>query len=196
MANITWPSDLYPSEFSLKRYTKVFRGNSNYTQKGQTYNLLNDRWLCSLSIPSKDAASAGKVDALMNSLRAGANTVSLWHMQRPNIFGSIGTSPTCQAASIGSSTISLTVPAGSSLYAGDMLGISGQLLQVAFDCTTATTTLAVILVGRTRKAIAGGSAVTTASPTVQFRLIGSASSTYGPGGRIIGQTLEFAEDIS
>lgn len=194
MANITWPSDLYPSEFSLKRYTKVFRGNSNYTQKGQTYNLLNDRWLCSLSIPSKDAASAGKVDALMNSLRAGANTVSLWHMQRPNILGSIGASPTCQSAPIGSSTISLTVPAGSRLYAGDMLGISGQLLQVAFDCTTATTTLIVTLVGRTRKVTSGS--VTTASPTAQFRLIGTASSTYGPGGRIIGQTLEFAEDLS
>lgn len=196
MANVVWPSELYPSEFSLKRYTKVFRGKSIYTQKGQTYNMLNDRWLCSLSVPTKSSIEAGSIEALINSLRGGANTVSLWHMQRPNIAGSIGSTPTCQAANIGATTLTLNVPVGSKLYAGDMLGVSEQLLEVAFDCETASTTLSVPIVGRTRKVVNSGTSVITSAPVVRFRLIGNASSTYGPGGRIIGQSFDFAEDIS
>lgn len=196
MANVVWPSELYPSEFSLKRYTKVFRGKSIYTQKGQTYNMLNDRWLCSLSIPAKSFEESGSIEAFVNSLRGGANTVSLWHMQRPNIAGSIGSNPTCQAASIGATTLVLNVPIGSKLYAGDMLGISDQLLEVALDCQTASTTLSVQIVGRTRKVINSGTSVITSAPSVRFRLVGNASSTYGPGGRIIGQSFDFAEDIS
>lgn len=195
MANIAWPDQAIPSEFSLTRYTKVLRNKSMFGHTGQNIDLLNDRWLASVSLATKSKEDAGVIESFVNNFRSGANTVQIYHFSRPEISGRLSTPTLYSNITLGSESINIAAQAGDSLKAGDMLGIAGLLLQVAFDCQAAGGVLTATLTHRVRKSVSSGTAVQIEKPTGKFRLIGKGSSSYGPGGIIIASTYEFAEVI-
>jgi len=195
MSDITWPTVAVPYEFSLKRYTKVFRATSVFGKTGQNIDMLNDRWMvsCSIGIRSKEDAPA--LEAFVNSLRSGAGVVLCHHFTRPTIRGLL-TNPTTRATPQGSENLSLNVQPGDNLKAGDMLGVGTQLYQVVLDCSTTTSILTVPVILRSRVDIAAGLPVTTLEPKGRFRLSSEASTSFGPGGVIMGTTLELVEVVN
>jgi hypothetical protein len=106
------------------------------------------------------------------------------------------TNPTTQAISKGSETLILNVQPGNYLKAGDMLGVGTQLYQVVLDCSTTTNTLVAPVILRPRADISAGLSVITSEPTGRFRLSSEASTTFGPGGAIMGTTLELVEVVN
>lgn len=195
MANLVWPSSAIPYEFTLSRYTKVFRGSSVFGKSGQNIDTLNDRWKVSCSIGIRDLEQGAEVEAFVNSLRGGAGIVECHHFSRPSIRGVL-TNPTTQTTAKGQAVINLNCAAGNFLKAGDMLGIGDQLFQVALDCTAVGSTISVPVVMRNRKAIAAGLAVVTSQPTAKFRLVSAAATTFGPGGVIMATSLELVEAVT
>lgn len=195
MAEITWPSSATPYEFTLSRYTKVFRGSSVFGKSGQNIDMLNDRWMLSCSIGIKDSDDSAELEAFVNSLRSGSGVVRCHHFVRPVIRGVL-TNPVTQTTAKGAQQLNITCAVGNYLKAGDMLGVGDQLFQVSIDCSTSTTTLTVPVTMRSRKTVSAGLQVITSQPTGKFRLASAASTTFGPGGVMMGTTLELVEVVN
>jgi len=195
MAEISWPKSATPQEFTLSRYTKVFRGTSVFSKSGQNIDMLNDRWKVSCSIGVRNPEDSFELEAFVNSLRSGSGIVLCHHFARPYIRGVL-TNPLTQTIAKGAQQINITCESGNYLKAGDMLGVGDQLFQVAFDCSTNTSTLAVPLTMRSRKLVSAGFNVITSEPTGKFRLASTASITFGPGGVIMGTSLELVEVVT
>lgn len=196
MANIIWPSEAIPREFNLSRYTKVVRNVAIFGRKGQNIDMLNDRWLASVQIAARDADTSPILESFVNKLKAGASTVECYHFGRPEISGLLLSDMVTSTNPQGSEYLNVSAATGSTLKAGDMLGVSGLLLQVAFDCTAVSNAIQIPLTIRLRKPLSSGITVVTSKPTTKFRLSDIGSTTYGPGATIRGISLNLAEDIT
>ena len=181
MSTIAWPTGLMPAAFMMRLATtqRVFAAPLGGSE--QAVDLLNDRWVCSLTLAARAGFDRGaQIEAFIAAMRGQTNTVNLWHFARPSVRGTLDAA-TCGAASQGASAVTLTVTGTKTLKAGDMLGIGGLLLQVAADASI-TTSGSVTLVNRLRAAISGGSAVTLTRPTAAFRFASpDAGLSYRPG---------------
>lgn len=193
MANLAWPSELIPFEFTLARFTKVFRGKSVFGRSGQNLDTLNDRWTVSMSCSAKNSSVAASIEAFIANMRNGANTVDIYHFARPSVSGSLTGVPSAFSTGQGSQVLTVSAPNGSALKSGDMLSVGGMLNQVSEDCTASAGSLTIPLVMRLRKPVSAGEAVILDKPTARFRLAESISPTYGPGGYIMSMGLNFVE---
>jgi hypothetical protein len=197
MTTITWPAGVVPDTFALRLSATQRVHASPFGGSEQVVDLLNDRWMISMSLPKRTRAQAAAIEAFINAMRGMTNTVNLYHFGRKTPRGTMVGSPTCNAASQGAASVTLaSAGAGATLLAGDMIGVSGQLLQVAADATAnGSGVITVTLVNRLRAAITGGSAVTWDRPTVPFRLVSSPAVLHVPG-YAESVSLDFAEVIS
>lgn len=195
MSTVTWPADLKRLSFSIKLEINQRSYASPYGGSEQVVDLLNDRWLISITMQPARRDAASQLESFINSLRGMTNTVALWHMARPTIAGTLS-SATAQATAQGAAQILLNATTGQTLKAGDMIGIGGLLLQVADDCTSSGSVLTVPLVNRLRKAISAGAAVTLTKPTANFRLMTKGAAPQYLGGYAEGVSLDFAEVIA
>ena len=167
-----------------------------YQGNEQVTDLLNDRWYVSLSIPLRTSADGAAVEAWLNKMRGMVNTAELWHMARPIPRGTMRGSPTIGATSQGASAFTLTTTAGATLEAGDMIGIGGELFQVAaYAQADGGGTMAVTVVNKLRSAIASTTAVVWDRPKAQFRMLNMPSVNYLPG-YSTAVSLDFAESIT
>ncbi|MDN8617877.1 hypothetical protein [Variovorax ginsengisoli] len=195
MTTIALPSTFRPEMFSMRLATVQRAHASPFGGSEQVIDLLNDRWQISLTLPLGTQETAASNEAFLGSLRGMTNTVNLWHMARRAPRGTMRGSPLCQAASQGASQIVISGLVGDTLKAGDMVGISGLLLQVAEDATAnGSGFITTKLVNRLRTSITSGVAVTWDRPTVPFRLMSTPSQQYMPGYGS-GVALDFAEVI-
>jgi hypothetical protein len=157
----------------------------------QAVDLLNDRWLLSLTLSARAGFDKGaQIEAFLAALRGQTNyrgAVAL--SPGPSVRGTLA-SATAASAAQGASAVVLT--GSGTLKAGDMLGISGLLLQVAADVTVGTST-SVSIVNRLRSAVSG--TVTLTRPTANFRLTGSPAVSYVPG-MSEPVSLDFAEVVA
>jgi hypothetical protein len=112
-------------------------------------------------------ANGGEGEAFFARLAGGVDRVLVPYWMRQVPRGTMRGTPTLAIpAARGDLSLTLTVAAGSTLLAGDMLGLGGQLFQVFQSCTATGALLVVPLVNRVRATIAAGSAVTWQTPTV------------------------------
>ena len=166
-----------------------------FSQFEQPTDMLGDRWLASVSVPIRVHADAAALDAFLGSFRGINNTVGLWHFVRPVPRGTLRGAPVLAAlAAQFASSIQVTVPAATTILAGDVVGLGGQLLMAAANATAVGTTLTIPLVNRLRKAQSASAAVTWNKPTAQFRLLMNPGVRYMPG-YAEGVSLEFGEAI-
>lgn len=198
MSLIAWPNGLIASAFDMT-LTPVQRVYSSpYSGSEQVIDLLNDRWMVSLTLPPRLVAGGASLEGFLQSLRGMTNTVNLWHMARPLPLGTISGSPTVNGAhAIGAATLNVTTTAGATVKQGDMLGANGLLLMAAADATAdGSGHIAIPLANRLRKAMSGGEAVTLNSPTAPFRCTTTKPSVgYVPGVANAVQ-LDFVEAVS
>jgi hypothetical protein len=159
MSSVTWPASLVPSAASLRLSTVQRVHASPFGGSEQVVDLLNDRWLLSLTLSARAGFDKGaQIEAFIAALRGQTNTVALWHFARPTVRGTLA-SATAASAAQGASAVVLT--GSGTLKAGDMLGISGLLLQVASDVTVGSST-SVSIVNRLRSAVSGAVTLTKA----------------------------------
>lgn len=182
MSVIALPAGFCPNSFSLSLLTTQRLFASPFGGSEQVIDLMQDRWLLTLSLPNRTHASAAAIEAFIAALRGMTNTVNIYHWLRKQPRGTMRGAPTSQAAPIGGTALFLNTTAGATLLAGDMIGVGGLLLQVENDCVAnGAGVLGVPLVNRLRKAIVAGSLVTWDKPTAAFRLASKSAVQYIPG---------------
>ena len=182
MSLIALPTGFCPNMFSLRLQTTQRAFASPFGGSEQVIDMLNDRWLISLSLPNRKFADAAVIEAFIASLRGMTNTVALYHWVRKVPRGTMRGTPTVAAASAGAGSLAITTTAGATLLAGDMIGVGGLLLQVATDATAdGAGAMALPIVNRLRTAVAGGAAVVWDKPTAPFRLASPSAIQYIPG---------------
>lgn len=196
MADYTWPTTLEATSFEPSLVPNVRQLSSPLSGAGQVIDLVGERWRFVVGLPQSARLDSGALEVFLNRLKGGANRALLWHMARPAPIGTLRGSPTLAAnAAQGAASISVTGTVGATLKAGDLLGLSGLLLQVETDVTFATSTATVPLVTRLRKAVTSGAAITWDKPTVPFRPVDTNGIAVGHSGRIVREvSIEFLED--
>lgn len=198
MTTITFPTGVVPDTFALRLSATQRVHASPFGGSEQVIDLLNDRWMISMTLPKRTRAQAAAIEAFINAMRGMTNTVNLYHYGRKTPRGTMAGTLSIFAASVqglGEVYLQGATP-GATLLAGDMISVNGMLLQVASNCTAdggGNTT--VPLVNRLRAATSIGQAVTWDRPTAPFRLISTPAVMHVPG-YAESVSLDFAEVIS
>jgi hypothetical protein len=172
MTTYTWPDAMQANAFEAQLVPNVRGFSSPYGGSSQALDLLGERWRFAIGLPACKRVDSGVREALFAKLRGGANRVSLWHMARPVPVGTMRGAPTlASTAAQGASTISINASAGSTIKAGDVLGLfGGYLVMAAADATEAGGVISLTLSNRLRASVASGSVVTWNKPTAEFML--------------------------
>ncbi|MCR8961139.1 hypothetical protein M0765_026445 [Variovorax sp. S2] len=196
MSLISLPFGFCPSAFTLRMQTNQRAFGSPFGGSEQVIDLLNDRWLISLTLPNRLHADAARVEAFIASLRGMTNTVNLYHWVRKIPRGTLRGTPTVIATTpAGNPFLHVQAVAGQTVLAGDMLGVGGLLLQVKDDATAdGSGFLVVNIANRLRRQIAAGTAVIWDRPTAPFRLSSPSAVQYIPG-YAPEVSMDFVEDI-
>lgn len=182
MSLIALPAGFCPNSFSLRMKANQRGFGSPFGGSEQVIDMLNDRWLLSLSLPNKTFADAARIEAFINALRGMVNTVALYHWVRKQPRGSMRGSPTAQAAGSGAAAVTINTTPGATVLMGDMIGIGGLLLQVAEDALAdGSGVMPVKLANRLRGSIAATTPVVWDKPTAPFRLSSDSAVQYIPG---------------
>ena len=194
MANIVWPDSLCPRTFSLKLLADVRATGSVYGGSEIVNDLADDTWAATMEIDSRSGDTAATLEALVNYLQGGIHTAEFGHFARPLPRGTVMATLTSGITLKGADSLVLTTAVGQTIKAGDMLGISGLLLQCAETVTATTTVTEVKLVNRLRKVVAPNNAVNFNNPKIKWRL-----DTASQVSNLVGYTgpvsLSFIEDI-
>ncbi|MBJ2155262.1 hypothetical protein [Variovorax sp. IB41] len=171
-----------PATFTMDPLTNQRANSAPGGGSQQVVDRLNDRWSANLTLPARTHDDAAEVEAFRASMRGMTNWVDLYHLVRPEPRGTLRGTPTAQAAAKGAGVITINTTPGATLLAGDMVGVSGLLLQ-AQQKTVANGAGVLVLpiVNRLRFAIVGGAVVTWDRPSAPFRLIGGTPVQYVPG---------------
>jgi hypothetical protein len=179
----TWPSSIVPMSARLVLQTNQRVNAAPGGGSEQAIDMLNDRWMCYLTLPVRRFSEAAAVEAFLASFRGQVNWVDLWHFARPTPQGSIAGSPTVSGAHAqGAALLAVQTTAGLTVKAGDMLGAEGLLLMAAADATAdGAGVVSVPLVNRLRVGLSGGSAVTITQPMASFRLLSHTGVEYQRG---------------
>ena len=166
-----WPTTLPPAGCTLHLEPNLREFASPWTGSYDVIDLMGERWRMTVALPPRLRGASGALEAFFNRLR-GINTVSAWHFGRERPAGTIAGSPTLSTGvAQGLQSLPITTTAYATVKAGDMLGVAGQLFQVAADATaSAGGALTALTVNRVRTALSGSAAVTWYRPTATFRL--------------------------
>lgn len=197
MASIPLPSILRVSSQRPSLDINQRIGASPFGGSEQVVDVLNDRWRFSLSVPVMNFSDAAQVESYINSMRGQVNTSPMHHMARPQPRGTArGTMVLAANAAQGAASIQISgvSPANGTLLAGDMIGVSGLLLQVGADATAAAGVITVTLNNRLRKALTSGAAVTWDKPSIECRLMSATTPEYGAA-LTTGVEFEYSERI-
>lgn len=195
MSLIPFPSPDALVSFDLRQAANQRGFASPFGGSEQYADLMNDRWEASLTLPPSTGADSAVFEAYVAQMVRRVNTTNLYHFGRPTPRGTLAGSPTAQAAAQGAAAITLNATTGQTLKTGDMLGVSGLLLQVAADCVAVAGAMPVPLVNRLRKAITAGAAVAWDRPTGTFRLASQPRVVY-LGGYAEAVAMDFVEHIA
>lgn len=179
----TWPTSVGVKSARFE-FRTIQRANADpYGGSEQVVDMLNDRWMCHLTLPVELFAQAAAVEAFLHSFRGQVNTVNLWHFARSAPRGTMRGTPTIASpVAQGASSLPIQAVAGETLLAGDMVGAGGMLFMAAADATAnGAGLLTLSIVNRVRVALAAGAAVTWDKPTAPFRMLSHTGVLYERG---------------
>lgn len=198
MAVFDMPTAMAPqgASFGLRKSGVQFRGPFNGTL--QAVGFVSERWVFSATTTPKSLKDAGAVEAFLNVMAGGVNTVRAGHPARPVPIGTLRGSPVLQLdANRGDSTIHLGGCAtGETLEPGDMFGLAAgsQLFQVASACEVDSFGIvSVPVVNRVRAFCAAGSAVVWDHPKALFNCAAMMNSVSFAAHAMQGAPVDFVE---
>lgn len=179
---IALPPGFRPATFALRQSVMQRASASPFGGSEQVLDLLQDRWTASLTLSPCRPALAASREAFINAMRGQTQVCYLHHFARPRPRGSMRGAPVAWGASQGANVLSITTAPGARLFAGDMIGVAGLLLQVALDATAnGAGKLDAPLVNRLRTSVLADSPVIWDRPSAPFRLVASPAVVHGSG---------------
>lgn len=166
---IDWPAALKAAIFEWGLTRAVVQFRSPVSSQFQAVDLLSEFWTVAVTLPPALRTQGGAAEAFVNQLVGGAQPVNLYHMQRQTPTGTMRGTPTLAvAAAQFAKTFQLSGASGT-LLAGDLIGLGGQILQVAADTVDdGSGNMTVTTVNRIRSSQTIGAAVMWNKPTAQF----------------------------
>lgn len=174
MATYTWPTGRawMPQSISWGVRTLAKSNTSGLNGATQRVTLPGSRWTMALTFPAQRGAERAALLALLTKV----GPDNLIQMARPDRLTPRGTinlaGVTASAAAQFATALTLNnCGASTTLLAGSMLAVGGQLLMSTDDATASGGgVMAVTVRQMLRAAVAGGAAVTLASPTALWQL--------------------------
>jgi hypothetical protein len=201
MADIDWPAHLEPEQATIGMRSANLQHRSPYGGASQTWDMLGDRMVLSLTMPGASLLDAlhyaGEIESLLWRLTARGDRVRCWHFARPEPLGTLRGAPLLQVgASTGTAALVLaTGQPGATLLAGDMIGVGSQLFMAAANATAAGDGLMTVqTVQRARKTIAGGTPVVWQRPRALFVAGGASADVHYAERWQDGAAVELIED--
>jgi hypothetical protein len=163
MATITWPNlptgavD-YGVDFDVQ--ISIYRNG-----KITTFGLPGARWTCSIRFENDfEDRYRPATEALIMSLKGGANRLSLHHLGRPVPNGSLRGNPTLGSAVVAGAEQITIANANGTLKKGDIIGLPGQFVMVLADATPLFSNLTVQVAPAIRAAHNSGTPVVWNKP--------------------------------
>lgn len=199
MTTFAWPTS---NAFRVENVSVYLRPNtrefvSQYTGGFQGFDLLGERWVMTGRLPIASSDDGALREAYFNRLR-GVHFVSAHHFRRPVPRGTQRGVPVLSnnvAQGASALPISGGTP-GATFEAGDMLGVGGELFQVAEAVAFNGSGLATIqTVNRVRPlaGLAAGTAVVWDRPTAVWRLTSPVAVLHQPGAWCEALDLQFVQ---
>lgn len=175
MTTYTYPDTV---DFAPQGFTWGVRSNdrefvSQFSGSVQTVGIPGTRWAAMLNFNNQSRTARAAVEAFIAKCRR-EHRIALWNMARPRPSGTINTSGVTLGADAAQFATQLTLAgcgANTTIKAGDMLGVPGQLFMAAADAQAdGSGAMTVLLTHEVRAAQLTGAAVTLVRPTAEFRL--------------------------
>jgi hypothetical protein len=139
MSTITYPSGLLYTptscEWGIRSATTVW--TSPYNGETTTVERAGARLVASLDFNNQAEANRGRIEAVFAQLRGRANRLAMYNFKRPRPQGTVrGTATLNGTVTAGATTLVLSgATVNGTLFAGDWLGIGGQVRMVVADAT-------------------------------------------------------------
>jgi len=198
MPTLTWPAGLLPSamEWGLQANTQSFE--SPLTGSVQTLELPSPRWLANLTFEHLKDSEAAALQAFLASLRGRAGRFSLHNFARPVPRGTAAGTPLVAGAGQTGTSLNLDgFTAGTTLEAGDLIGVNGELKMVKALATAAGAgAMTVSFEPPLRASPADNAPITLNQPTATFMLAEDVSRWSVAPGLITSLTLSCIEVFS
>jgi hypothetical protein len=195
MTAFAWPA-WRVNEFQMFVQHNVRTFVGPYTPQVQSVDLLGARLACRIGLPAEtDRRIIAQREAFFDRLAGPTNTITLGHLRKKRPLGTINGAPTLYAAIAQNSNSGIiqTTP-GATIFAGDMLGIAGQLVRSMADgVADSSGRLAVEFLPRARVAMSAGAAVQLSYPTAAFILKGDSAPTTWRPDQANAMTIELIE---
>ena len=174
MTTLSWPTLTRTAprdvEWTLLSNTVSFQ--SPLSGAVQTVEFPGARWKVSFTMENLAEADAALLRAFGAKLRGRAGRFYLHNFARPTPRGTIAGTPLVKgAAQSGNSLLIDGCTAGTTLLAGDFIGVNGELKMVVSDATAdGAGEMTLTIEPPLRASPADNAAITTASPTATFML--------------------------
>jgi hypothetical protein len=171
----TWPStrDFHPVSFTWGVRDNSRSFVSELSGAMQTMSLPGTRWAVLMEINNQAPDARARVEGFLTRIRQ-ANRIEMHRLDRPRPIGTIALNGVTLAATASAfaSTVSLSgCGASTTMQAGSMIGIGGQLLMVAQDATAnGSGQMTVQLTHALRAQHPSGSPVVLSRPTAKWIL--------------------------
>jgi len=176
MTTLTWPTLTRSAprvlDFSLLPNTQSF--SSPLSNAVQTVEMPGARWQMSFVMENLTEVDAAAMQAFLVKLRGRAGRFYLYNFARSTPRGSISGTPLVKGASQTGGTLVIDgCTVGSTLLAGDFIGVNGELKMVVADATAdGAGEMNLTIEPPLRSSPADNAAITTDRPTATFMLSG------------------------
>jgi len=176
MTTLTWPTLTRSAprvlDFSLLPNTQSF--SSPLSNAVQTVEMPGARWQMSFVMENLTEVDAAAMQAFLVKLRGRAGRFYLYNFARSTPRGSISGTPLVKGASQTGGTLVIDgCTVGSTLLAGDFIGVNGELKMVVADATAdGAGEMTLTIEPPLRSSPADNAAITTDRPTATFMLSG------------------------
>lgn len=171
-----WPEYWFPASYSLRLLPNIRSYDAAYAPNTDVIDLLGERWLAMVTMfPQEDPVEVAAMEAFFDRLKGQSHGITMSHQKLAVPQGTMRGSPTLSASAAQlANTMAITGgTASSTLRAGDMLSVQGQLIRVMADVALNGSGAGTVeFQGRVRAAAGwpSGSAVTYVRPTANFLL--------------------------
>ncbi|MEY2653659.1 MAG: hypothetical protein RLZZ524_687 [Pseudomonadota bacterium] len=157
-------------DWSLVSNTTVFE--SPLSGAVQTVEMPGARWKASFSMDNLQAADAALLRALLAKTRGRAGRITLHNFAHPTPRGTIAGTPLVMGASQTGNTLIIDgCTVGTTLLAGDFIGVNSELKMVVADATAnGSGQMTLTIEPPLRSSPADNAAITTTRPTATFML--------------------------
>lgn len=197
MADITWPSTGRAFVMAQQDEGPEWDVEISHARNGSIYTraLPGCRWACTVTVPNDTVANLverRQLEALLMSLRGGANRLLLWNLLTPAPLGSMRGAPVLSAtAAAGATSAAISGVPGTTLLRGDRIGIGGQRVMVVAD---AALNGMVTFEPQLRAAVSMGTAVVWDKPTSRYVLREPRNVFPVDGSRLPGFVFDLVEE--